>query len=83
MLYDTRLIHSNLSFPLLKKLSEIGDIQALRVFKEEIIYRFLNGTEKVQKDLIEEGYLDLITDEEKYSLIESTSDLKLLLRKIK
>ncbi|MHA1235248.1 MAG: hypothetical protein ACTSQL_09225, partial [Promethearchaeota archaeon] len=34
--YDTRVIHSNIAFPLLKKLSESGDKVALRVFKEEI-----------------------------------------------
>lgn len=76
--YDSRLLHSNLAFPLLKKLSEIGDLKAKNVFKEEIIYRFYHGTETVQEYLIEEGYLDLITDEEKYSLIESESDLKAL-----
>lgn len=76
--YDSRLLHSNLTFPLLKKLSEVRDPKALSVFKEEIIYRFFHGTEKVQEYLIEEGYLDLITDEEKYSLIESESDLRAL-----
>jgi len=34
--YNTRLIHRNLAFPLLKKLSEIGDPIARKVFKEEI-----------------------------------------------
>ena len=32
--YDTKLLHSNLSFPLLKKLVEIGDPVAKKVFKE-------------------------------------------------
>jgi len=76
--YDSRLMHSNLAFPLLKKLSEVGNLKAKNMFKEEIIYRFYHGTEKVQEYLIEEGYLDLINDEEKYSLIESESDLKAL-----
>ncbi len=34
--YDTHLLHSNLAFPLLKKLCEIGDLLAKKVFKEEI-----------------------------------------------
>ncbi|MFX1568105.1 MAG: hypothetical protein ACFFCV_07035 [Promethearchaeota archaeon] len=34
--YDTRLLHSNLGFPLLKKLVEVGDLLTKRVFKEEI-----------------------------------------------
>lgn len=76
--YDSRILHSNLAFPLLKKLSEVGDPKAKNVFKEEIIYRFYHGTETVQEYLIEEGYLDMINDEEKYSLIESESDLKAL-----
>ncbi len=36
--YDTRLLHSNIAFPLLKKkkkLTEVGDLNAKRVFKEE------------------------------------------------
>jgi Leucine-rich repeat (LRR) protein len=76
--YDSRLLHSNLSFPLLKKLSEVGDLKAKTVFKEEIIYRFYHGTEIVQEYLLEEGYLDLVTDDERYSLIEPESDLKAL-----
>lgn len=41
--YDTRLLHSNLSFPLLEKLSEVGDRQAQAVFKSEILNRILEG----------------------------------------
>ncbi|MFW9880441.1 MAG: hypothetical protein ACFFG0_45815, partial [Candidatus Thorarchaeota archaeon] len=37
--YDTRLLHSNLAFPLLKKLSESGDPLAKRVFKYELLKR--------------------------------------------
>lgn len=68
--YDTRLLHSNLSFPLLKKLSEIGDLKALQKFKEEIISRFFNGTKNVQKYLLQEGYIKWITGEEKFSLFK-------------
>jgi len=32
--YNTRLLHRNLSFPLLKRLTEVGDPLAKRVFKE-------------------------------------------------
>lgn len=35
--YDTRLIHSNLAFPLLKKLAEVSDPLAKKVFKAELI----------------------------------------------
>ena len=29
--YDTRFIHSNLAFPLLKKLTEVGDLKASKI----------------------------------------------------
>ena len=35
-LYDTTLLHSSLAFPLLKKLTDVGDPIASKVFKEEI-----------------------------------------------
>ncbi|MHA1892269.1 MAG: hypothetical protein ACTSYS_14845 [Promethearchaeota archaeon] len=38
--YDTRLLHSNLSFPLLKRLATVGDTLAKRVLKREIVERF-------------------------------------------
>ncbi|KKN50191.1 hypothetical protein LCGC14_0635370, partial [marine sediment metagenome] len=38
--YDTRLLHSNLSFPLLKKLTEIGGLLYLRKYnKHKITHR--------------------------------------------
>lgn len=66
--YDTRILHSNIAFPLLKKLSESGDIVALRVFKEEIAKRFSEGNENVRTFLIEEWYMDLLSREEVLSL---------------
>ena len=66
--YDTRILHSNMAFPLLKKLSESGDIVALRVFKEEIAKRFSQGNDTVRTFLIEEEYMDLLSREEVLSL---------------
>ncbi len=66
--YDTRILHSNIAFPLLKKLSETGDKLALRVFKEEIAKRFSQGNESVRTFLIEEWYMDLLSREEVLSL---------------
>jgi len=68
--YETRLLHSNLSFPLLKKLTEVGDTKAKQKFKEEIIFRFFNGTKNIQKYLLQEGYMKLITIDEKYILFK-------------
>ncbi|MFW9970710.1 MAG: leucine-rich repeat domain-containing protein [Candidatus Odinarchaeota archaeon] len=62
--YDTRLLHSNLAFPLLKKLAEVGDIEALRVFKEEIAARIESGYEPVIKFLWNEGYMKYLSKEE-------------------
>ena len=50
--YDTRMLHRNLAFPLLKRLTDVGDPVARRVFKEEIAQRFESGFEPVVKFLI-------------------------------
>ena len=63
--YDTRLIHSNLAFPLLKKLYEVGDPLAKRVFKEEVIKRFKSGYPNVVHFLICEGYIDPLSKSER------------------
>lgn len=66
--YNTKLLHRNLAFPLLKKLSDVGNQKAKTILKEEIVKRFMNGPINVQEYLVEECYLDLITKEEKYTL---------------
>lgn len=67
--YDTRLLHSGLSFPLLKKLTEMGDPVAKKVFKDEIAYRFSSNNINTQRFLAEEGYLTYLNDEEFESLL--------------
>jgi hypothetical protein len=62
--YNTRLLHSNLAFPLLKKLAEVGDPKAKRVFKEEIARRYESGVPSVVMYLEEEGYLEYLSKEE-------------------
>ncbi|KKM95024.1 hypothetical protein LCGC14_1192380 [marine sediment metagenome] len=71
--YDTRILHSNLSFPLLKKLSRVGDSLAKKVFSEEIAKRIERGYFPVIEYLINEGYLDYLNDGEFLTLIESPS----------
>lgn len=71
--YDTRLLHSNLSFPLLKKLTEAGDPVARKVFKKEIAARFKSGYMPVMVYLVKEGYLnhfDWDESEELYSSLD-------------
>ncbi len=62
--YDTRLIHSNLAFPLLRKLQELGDSKAIRTFKDEIAKRFSSGHLSTVIYLIENDYLEHLNDEE-------------------
>ncbi len=62
--YDTRILHSNLAFPLLKALAKAGDKFAEIKLKEEIAKRLATGYPTVVKYLIEEYYLDYLTREE-------------------
>ena len=68
--YDTRLLHSNLAFPLLKKLTEVGDPQAKKIFKDEVAYRFSSQFIPVIIFLIDGYYLDSFTEEEKDLLFD-------------
>ena len=70
--YDTKYLRANLAFPLLKKLSEVGDPKANKVFKEEIAKRLEDPNINVFLFLLEEGYLDVFNKEQ---LEEVVSDL--------
>ncbi len=80
--YDTKLLHSNLAFPLLKRLSEAGDLQAKRIFKEEIVKRYLEGNKEVQKFLAHEGYIIILTPEERQFLFKKNYKELLAIEKI-
>ncbi|MHA1457430.1 MAG: leucine-rich repeat domain-containing protein [Promethearchaeota archaeon] len=71
--YDTRLIHSNLAFPLLKKLTESGDPLAQKVFKEEIAQKIKNGSIDTIRFLINNRFHNYLSREE---LFESLLDIK-------
>ena len=62
--YDTRLIHRDLAFPLLKELTDAGDDMARKVFKKEIASRLESRYLPVIIYLLEEGYLDYLTFDE-------------------
>lgn len=68
--YDTRLLHRNLAFPLLKKLAEVGDPKATKIFKNEIATRFSSAYPSVVTFLVKEGYLNFMNSEELDLLIE-------------
>lgn len=67
--YNSELLHSNLSFPLLKKLVEAGDETAKRVFKEEMIKRLEFGYLPLIFYLSEENFDEYLTREEWYYAI--------------
>ncbi|TFF97630.1 MAG: leucine-rich repeat domain-containing protein [Promethearchaeota archaeon] len=74
--YDMRLLHSNLAFPLLKKLTEAGDPRANRIFKEEVVKRFLEGPQKIREFFCNNrGYLDILTKEERRVLFKSDIEI--------
>ena len=66
--YDPRILHSNLSFPLLKALTEAGDRRAQQVFKEEIAKRVIAEDVDRIDFLYEEDYVKFLTREEFWSL---------------
>ena len=62
--YDTNLLHSNLAFPLLRRLTEVNDLQAKEVFKEEITKRLKSGYLPVIVYLAENGYFEQFNPDE-------------------
>lgn len=72
--YDTRLLHSNLAFPLLKAITDAGDPIAKKVFKQEIILRFESFNPSTQQYLIENGYLNYFNKEERNELFKLILD---------
>lgn len=62
--YNADLLQTNLAFPLLKRLVDLGDIKAKRIFKEEIARRYAHGTYDTQNFLEFEEFLDYLTREE-------------------
>ncbi len=87
--YDTRILHRNLAFPLLKRLSEVGDSVAKRVFSEEIAIRLASKHPTVTRYLTQNGYLKYLTPEEFESILDDinptilddiTTELKYILQ---
>ena len=72
---DSRILHSNLSFPLLKRLTIAGDIKAKKVFKDEIAKRLLGDYIPIKRFLIEEDYLSYLNADELDIVLKSYKDL--------
>lgn len=71
--YNNCLMHSNLAFPLLKRLTEVGDLIAKNVFKEEIAKRFEEGQLNGIQCLLYNGYLDYLKEDEKEYVLNQLS----------
>ena len=74
--YDTRILHRNLAFPLLKTLVDAGDPQARKVFKEEIALRLESGYPSVVLYLTNQHYLEYLSKDELDTVLESPQFLK-------
>ncbi|MFX1593791.1 MAG: tetratricopeptide repeat protein [Promethearchaeota archaeon] len=74
--YNPRLLHSNLAFPLLKKLTDAGDLIARKVFKQEVQSRFESFNPSTQQSLIKKGYLKYFNKEEKEEIFKLILDEK-------
>jgi len=77
--YNTRLLHSNLAFPLLKKLTEIGDPKAQKVFKEEILKRLESGYPPVIHYLIKEKFISNIARQDLFFSILDAKEAEVVL----
>jgi hypothetical protein len=74
--YDTRILMSNISFPLLRELARAGDPLATKVFKEEIALRLETGYPSVVQYLLNQGYIRYFTPEEFKTIIETNEFLE-------
>jgi len=74
--YDSRILHRNLAFPLLKALVNAGDPLAKNVFKEEIALRLASGYPSVVQHLVNQGYLEYLNKEELNTLLDDRNFIK-------
>ena len=74
--YDTRVLMSNISFPLLRELTKAGDPQAKKVYKEEIALRLESGYPSVVQYLLTQGYIQVFSPEEFKTILETTDLIK-------
>ncbi len=78
--YNSQLLHSNLAFPLLRKLYFSNDPIAKKVFKKEIAKRLESGFPPVVEFLVLQKYLDYLNDDEFSSVIQNPKVIDALVR---
>jgi hypothetical protein len=71
--YNSRILHYNLSFSLLKRLYKIGDQKAISVYLEEIIDRLNSKSKTVANFLLANNLWDFTIKELETILIESNN----------
>ena len=76
--YDTRILMSNISFPLLRELTMVGDPLAKKVFKEEVALRLESGHPSVVQYLLTQGYTQVFSSDEFKTIIESSEIIRKL-----
>lgn len=76
--YDTRLLHRNIAFPLLKKLTDAEDPLAKKVFRKEIIKRYKSGIKSVREFLENERYYEYLTVDERLHVWLDNNDFNAL-----
>ena len=74
--YDTRILHRNLAFPLLKTLAKAEDKLAKTAFKEQLALRLESGYPSVVLFLVNQGYLNYLTEEELDTVLEKPKFIK-------
>ncbi|MFX1593835.1 MAG: hypothetical protein ACFFCL_14170 [Promethearchaeota archaeon] len=74
--YDTRILMSNISFPLLRELTKVGDPKAKKVYKEEIALRLESGYPSVVQYLLTQRYIEVFQPEEFKTILETTNLIK-------
>lgn len=80
--YNTNLLHSNLAFPLLKRLWQLNAPAAVNKFENELIRRFKEGYLNTVLYLLLEGYFNFIQKNNRSTvLLEKNSELKRNIKK--
>ncbi|MBD3195903.1 MAG: hypothetical protein GF317_12650, partial [Candidatus Lokiarchaeota archaeon] len=75
--YDTRILHRNLAFPLLRRLTEVGDPRAKEVFRKEILKRVESGYPTVVQYLLNQGYLRFLKSRDIDGILDNILEGKL------
>lgn len=74
--YNYQLLNGMSAFNILKKLCEIGDSLAKKVFKKEIISAFMSNNTSITKDLKRGGFLNYINKKEMRDLLKNRYNIE-------